>query len=161
MIRRDNNQVKKHTARNRCGQRGAVLMDAMIAMFVAVVIILSLLSALISAQVNAQLARENNAAYNSARQIIENIRLYRGASLTPGTYNKNDILSLGVVAELNKLVSADVNVNLSLWRDPVTAKQRNDVKLVKVTVSWRALGGTNALKSRTFVSLVTPEGVVK
>jgi hypothetical protein len=47
-------------------------------------------------------------------------------------------------------------MTIAQWKDPVTGVDRVPVKIVTVTVSWKALGGTNANKSRTLVCLVTP-----
>ncbi len=147
-----------HLRRRRAG---VTLIDGLIATFVMVLLLLGLTSLLMASRVNAKLATENNAAYNAARQVIENVRLHRGVPLAEKDYTEKDVRDLGAVPQIDSLVDPDIAMNVSPWKDPGATTARKKIKLVKVTVSWQALGGTNARKTRTFVSLVTPNGVVQ
>ncbi|MBC7805947.1 MAG: hypothetical protein H7145_07330 [Akkermansiaceae bacterium] len=139
------------------------MIDGLIATFVVAMLLLGLTSLLIASRVNAKVATENNAAYNAARQVIENVRIYRGVPLSTRDYTKADVLKMGVVPQIGDLANPDITMTLSPWQDPNTAKFLDTTKIVfiRVTITWSALGGTNVKKRRTFASLVSPDGVVQ
>jgi len=145
--------------RRRCG--GALLVDVLVAFFVVITMLLSMTALLIASRITARLSTENNAAYNAARQVIENIRLYEGGPLATGSYTNAQVLALGTVPQLTNLTNANVSMTLSRWQDPTTAQYRDPVKLVQVTVTWNTLGSIQTTKSRTLSSLVTPNGLVQ
>ncbi len=151
----------RHRSRGRRGIAGVTLIDGLIATFVMVMLLLGLTSLLLASRVNAKLSTENNAAYNAARQVIENVRLYRGDKLPAKPYTRAEILALGAVPQIENLSNPDLAMTIGNWNDPGTGAVRKSIKQVTVTVTWRALGGTNAKKTRTFVSLVTPGGIVQ
>jgi len=145
--------------RRRCA--GALLVDVLVALFVVITMLLSMTSILIASRITAKLSIENNAAYNAARQVIENVRLYEGGPLPTGSYTYTQVLALGTVPQVSNLTNADISMTISRWQDPVTAAYRDPVKQVQVTVTWNTLGSVQTTKSRTLTSLVTPNGLVQ
>jgi len=143
------------TRRVRRGRTAFLLLDTMLALFVAVLSLLAACSLVISGAAATDAARQNNVAYNCGRQVIENLRLRRGAVLANGPYP--DVTVFGPVPQLSYLrgggsgnpVTASMNV--STWNGPV--------KQVTVTVAWRAGDRGGQVRRRTVTALVGPKGV--
>jgi len=162
--------------RRRC--RGFLLMDAMLALGLATLTILAAASLIVSATSAADAARQNNIAYNAARQVVENLRQDQKARLTNGEYDSNASGTVpflfGPVPQLARLTrpsDADTaaagraHVSISDYYERVvsgnttTLVLRQPVKVITVTITWRsgARGGTP--RKRTLTTLVAPDGV--
>lgn len=125
----------------------------MLAIVIASMGTIACLSLSIASNMSRQAAVENNVAYNAARQILENTRLYKGGLLANGPYTQTNILSLGEVPQLNSLVNPSVSMTVSTWR--------TRVKYVKVTVSWTSNSTNYVKKSQVLVGLVTSKGLAE
>lgn len=132
---------------------GGVLVDTLLAIFIATIGTLACLSLTMASNVAQQSAVENNTAYNAARQILENTRVYKGALLSNGSYNQADILALGSVPQLASLTDPSVSMSIANWR--------TRVKQVKVTVSWTTNSATHMQKSQVLVGLLTAKGAAE
>jgi Tfp pilus assembly protein PilV len=130
-------------------QRGHILLDAMIAVFVGAVVLLGTVGAILSGVATAEAARQNNLACHCARQILENIRLRRGAVVADGDYA--DATTFGPVPQLARLRDGSASVRVLAWSAPV--------KSVIITVRWRAGQGGGAAKTRVLSALIGPKGV--
>lgn len=131
-----------------------LLLDTMLALSVAVLVLLASCSIVVSGAAAADAARQNNAAYNCGRQVIENLRLRRGAAVPNGPYP--DATVFGPVPQLAYLRGstgspAAASMSVTTWRGPV--------KQVAVTVTWRAGANGGRPRSRTTTALVGPKGV--
>ena len=125
-----------------------VLLDMMIALAVATLVLLSAFSLVIASVAALNVARQNAVAYNAARQITENVRLYKAAPLANGTYP--DVTVFGPVPQLAQLSGGAASLTIATYRGAV--------KSVTVSVSWRA-GERSKARQRAFVTLVAPQGV--
>lgn len=149
--------MPNHRPRRRSQRAAAaafLLLDTMLALSVAVLVMLAACSLVVSGAAAADAARQNNAAYNCARQVIENLRLRRGVSLPNGPYP--DATVFGPVPQLAYLRGgtgspAAASMSVSTWR--------GSVKQVTVTVTWRAGQDGGRTRSRTTTALVGPKGV--
>ena len=137
------------------------MVDVLIAVFVTALLLMALTSLMIAARVSAKAATENNAAYNAARQVMENVRRYDGSPLTVRDYTNADVLRLGDVPQAADLAQPTITMTLATWQDPATGVVRPQMKLISVVVTWQTRGTVAATKTRTFVSLVTAKGVVR
>jgi Tfp pilus assembly protein PilV len=144
------------TARRRRPVAAFLLIDTMIALFVATLVMLGACSLVVSGAAAADAARQNNAAYNCGRQVIENLRLRRAERpLADGAYP--DVTVFGPVPQLAYLRGdggsnpATASMNVSTWR--------GSVKQVTVTVTWRAGANAGRVRTRTTTALIGPKGV--
>jgi hypothetical protein len=134
--------------RKRRRIRGAMLLDAIIALFVAVTVMVSSTSLAVSALAGAEGSRQQNMATNAARQVFENLRTYKGAKILNGSYA--DATVFGSVPQLSQMASSSSSVIISTYR--------GTVKQAKVTVKWRA-GSTRRQREMSVTTLITPLGV--
>jgi len=132
-------------------QRGGyLLLESMVATFIGALVLMASISLVVTGAAAADSARQNNAAYNAARQVIENMRLRRGAQLVNNTYS--DATVFGPVPQLAYLRNAGTpSATVSTWR--------GSVKMVTVTITWRAGRGGGIARSRTVTSLISPKGI--
>ena len=117
------------TPRRRWG--GFLLLDVLIGLAVTSFVLLATISLLINAAGAADAAKQNTIAYNAARQVVENVRNYRGAPLAPGEYT--DVRAFGAVPQLDATATSgmkDARATMSI------RMYRNPVKLVTVEVRW-------------------------
>jgi Tfp pilus assembly protein PilV len=135
--------------RTRRRTQGFLLMEAMIAIFVGTLVLISAISLVTAGAVAAEAARQNNIATNCARQILENVRLRRGAMLVNGPYT--DATVFGPVPQLTELRGGSASLTISSWE--------YSVKSVVITVNWRAGEGGGKAKTRVISALVGPRGV--
>lgn len=130
---------------------GAFLLDAMIAMFVAISGLLACVSLFTSSFMAANGAQQNALAYNAARQVMENIRSSQGAAVATGT-NMDAAANFGPVPELAQMDHGSGSVTISNWSSD------NTVKCVAVTITWYDGHKTANFTSST---LIGPNGVVQ
>jgi len=117
-------------------------------------VLLATISLLINAAGAADAAKQNTIAYNAARQVVENVRNYRGAPLAPGEYT--DVRAFGAVPQLDATATSgmkDARATMSI------RMYRNPVKLVTVEVRWRSGERGGVQRSRTLSTLISPNGV--
>lgn len=136
-----NRTVRRH--------RGYLLLDAMIAIFVGSIVLISVVSMVVAGAVAAEGARQNNLASNCARQILENVRLRRGAVLSDGTYS--DASVFGPVPQLASLRGGSASVKIATWQ--------SSAKTVAITVNWRTGQRGGQTKTRVITGLIGPRGV--
>jgi Tfp pilus assembly protein PilV len=137
--------------RKRCrkSQTGALLLDVMIALLVAVLILLSCVALTMASSSAADAARQNNVAAHAGRQILENLRAARRAGLATGTYA--DATIFGPVPQLARLSGGRASVTVSPFRGAL--------KQAVITVRWEA-GGRRMPRFQTLAALVGSEGVI-
>jgi hypothetical protein len=119
-------------------------------------VLLSACQMVITTAVSSVSARQNTLAYNAARAVLENIRLYQGTTLANGTYA--DARSFGPVPQLAALPEAGVSATIATYRTAPTAT----VKIVTITVRWngtQTTRGSGMRKTRKLTVLVSPKGV--
>jgi type II secretory pathway pseudopilin PulG len=129
--------------------RGFLMLEMTFALAIAVFVILSALSFMISAAAASNVARQNTIAYNAARQVVENVRLYKGAKLANNSYS--NVTVFGPVPQLAQLTGGAASMTIATWRAPI--------KQVTVNVTWRAGDKGGKARSKTLVALVSPKGV--
>lgn len=134
---------------NKRGKRGMLLLDTLLALTVGVFVILAAYSLTITTAASGNAAKQNNLAYNAARQAIENVRQYKGARITDNVYL--DPTLFGPIPQLAELPGSSGTMTISTYRKPV--------KRVSVTISWQGRGAKSMLKQRTVVTLVAPKGI--
>jgi Tfp pilus assembly protein PilV len=139
--------MQKGRARHR--KRGYLLVEAMIAVFVGTLVLISTISLVTAGAVAAEAARQNNLAVNGARQILENIRLRRGAMVINGSYA--DATVFGPAPQIAALRDGSASLTISTWE--------YSVKSVVITVKWRAGEGGGKVRTRVVSALVGPRGV--
>jgi Tfp pilus assembly protein PilV len=130
-------------------QSGALLLDVMIALLVAVLILLSCVALTMASSSAADAARQNNVATNAGRQILENLRTARRAGLATGIYADASIF--GPVPQLARLSGGRASVTVSPFRGAL--------KQAVITVRWEA-GGNRVPRFQTLTALIGPEGVM-
>ena len=134
-------------SRRRC--QGFLMLEMTFAMAIAIFVILSALGFMISAAAASNVSRQNTIAYNAARQVVENVRIYKGAKLTSNSYS--NVTVFGPVPQLSQLNEGAASMTIATWRAPI--------KQVTVTVTWRAGDKGGMPRSKTLVALVSPKGV--
>jgi type II secretory pathway pseudopilin PulG len=135
--------------RRRRRSHGFLMLEVTFALAIAVFVILSALGFMISAAAASNVARQNTIAYNAARQVVENVRLYKGAKLANNSYP--NVTVFGPVPQLAELNSGAASMTIAAWRAPI--------KQVTVTVTWKAGDRGGKPRSKTLVALVSPKGV--
>jgi type II secretory pathway pseudopilin PulG len=130
-------------------RRGFLLLDTLLALMTAVMLIVYSLSLMMTAASGADAAKQSVIAYNAARQVVENLRLRKGAGLYDGTY---DATVFGPMPQLSLLNggAATVKISDSGWS--------GTVKMAQVSVNWHS-GGRSQPKSRTLTAIFTSGGV--
>lgn len=123
-------------------------MDALIALFIAVLILVASTSLTVAALAGAEGSRQQSLATNAARQVLENLRTYKGARIPNGTYA--DATVFGSVPQLAEMTNSSASVTLTTFR--------GNVQQAKVTVQWRA-GNTRRVRDLSVTTLITPQGV--
>lgn len=127
-----------------------LLLDAMLALIVGVFVILAAYSLTITLTASGNAAKQNNLAYNAARQVIENVRHYKAAPLANNVYP--DPTVFGPIPQLAELPGSNASVSISTYRKPL--------KRVSVTITWEGRGNSKSLlKQRTLVTLIGPKGM--
>jgi hypothetical protein len=157
--------------RRRSG--GALLLDAMLTLVASTLILLASAALIIGATSSADAARRNNVGYNAARQVIENIRQNKQAAITVGEYDTDlggaTPVLFGPVPQLSELVGGAAHVSVTDYYERVTTTvggvptvqlvARKPVKVVTVTVTWRAGARGGSPRKRVLTTLVGPGGV--
>jgi Tfp pilus assembly protein PilV len=138
--------VSRRKCRNH--QAAALLIDVMIALFIGTLVMLSCIALTMTASAASDAARQNNLATNAGRQVLENLRAYKGATVANGTYA--DATVFGVVPQLARLSNGRAAVTISPYRAAL--------KQVVVTVRWES-GGRRLSRFQTVATLIGPEGV--
>ena len=137
-------------SRRRSRVAGAILLDAMLALTMGTTLLLATSSVLAGAASANDAAAQNISAYNSARQVVENLRLFKAAKLTNGTYT--DATKFGAIPQLSRLTQGSASVVISSPRSGVSLKQAN------ITITWVA-GQPAHARSRTITALFTKNGI--
>ncbi len=133
--------------RLRGTRRGFLLLDAVLALTLAVLLILYGLSLMMTTASASDAAQQTTVAYNAARQAIENVRSFHGAKLANGKYSN---AALGPLPQLAQLGGGSASMTVEDYRNPV--------KRVRVVIDWYA-GGRAQPRSITLTTLVGPGGV--
>jgi type II secretory pathway pseudopilin PulG len=131
----------------------------LIAVAITTFILLSSVALLASASSAADAARQNTVAYNAARQVIENIRQYRGAPLPASTTQVYSLEQFGPVPQLQQLTSQRGGAGAT--GELRILPYRDTVKMVTVRVVWRSGDRGGKLRERTLTTLIAPEGVAR
>ena len=92
-------------------------------------------------------AQENLLASQCARQVVENVRLVKGAKVAVGTYT--DATNLGPIPQLARLNASHASVNVSTYSG-------DSLQLV-ITLDWRSRV-SRATRTTTFTAVVAPDG---
>jgi hypothetical protein len=95
-------------------------------------------------------AQQNVTAYNAARQVVENLRTFKSATIKNNTYT--DVTVFGAVPQLAQLNNATATLVVS------SPKSGSSLKRAIVTINWKA-GDRSLSKSRTLVALFMKNGV--
>ena len=125
-----------------------MLLEVMVSLIIATLVIMSGLSLLMTASSGIDLALQNTIAANAARQVVENVRFYKGQTVPVGTYM--DAQQFGAIPQLSNLNNGAASVYVVSWRPQVVQ--------VAVTVRWNS-GGRSLARSKTLSTLVTNDGV--
>jgi Tfp pilus assembly protein PilV len=140
--------IKMAPYRKRRRVAGAMLLDALIALFVAVTVMTASTSLTVSALAAAESSRKQSVAVNAARQVFENLRSYKGAKIENGTYA--DATVFGSVPQLSQMAQGTASVVISTYR--------TTVKQAKVTIRWRT-GSRRRQREMSVTTLITGQGV--
>lgn len=127
---------------------GAMLLDSVVALFVATTVLTASSSLAISALAAAETSRQQSIATNAARQVIENLRAYKGAKIENGTYP--DASVFGAIPQLSRMSYASAAVVVSTYR--------TTVKQAKVTVRWKT-GNLRRQREMSVTTLLSAQGV--
>ncbi len=135
-------------------QRGAILLDVLIALLMGTLLAFAVCNLMVSASRAGTTARENDVATTALRQIVENIRQYKGAVVVNNTYS--DATVFGSVPQLAQMPPGTIT-NVRVFSYRTTLKQ------VVATVTWRGAGTTQTgvLRRRTLTVLLAPRGVTQ
>jgi hypothetical protein len=136
----------RNSARHQ--QRGHLLLDTMVGIFVGSTVLMGTVSLVITGSVAAAGARQNTVATNAARQILENVRMRRSAVLADGTYA--DATVFGPVPQLAALRGGSASVRVATWQATI--------KSVVVTVTWRSGQRGGQTKTQVVTGLIGPRG---
>lgn len=147
-MKREKNRRFGSRMLHRRGRTGSLLIDVMIALFVGTLVILSCVALTMASSSAADAARQNNLATNAGRQVLENLRAYKGAGFASGTYA--DATVFGAVPQLARLGNGRASVTINTHRDAL--------KHVSVTVRWEA-GANRMPRFQHVATLMGPEGV--
>lgn len=150
--KRESRQGRIPFCLRRRWQRGAILIDVMLALVMGVFIALAACGLMASATGTATATRENDLACNAARQVIENVRHFRGAAVADNAYA--DATIFGPVPQLARLPAGAVaSVRVAAYR--------GTLKQVVATVTWKGArtGGVGLPRQRVLTALVAPRGV--
>jgi len=124
------------------------MLDTVIATAGGAALILSTTAVLMAANSANDAATQNVAAYNAARQVVENLRIYKAAYIANNTYN--DATVFGSIPQLTQLSGGQASVKIT--------SPRGILKQAVVTISWRA-GGRSIQRSRKLTALFAANGV--
>jgi hypothetical protein len=140
--------MRKRRDRRR-GKTAMAMVDAVIAVAVGAAMILAVTAVLIAANSANDVAQQNITAYNAARQVVENLRTFKGAAMAK-TANSGatyvDATSYGPVPQLTQLSNGTVQVRILAPRTGSSLRQA----VIKVT--WTAgdrRRGQGAVSSKT------------
>ena len=140
-------KIKKYPKR---GQQAVMIFDALMGIFLLMMVFCAMLSAMITGIQSGRRGREHLAASLAARQVVENIRSFRGAGITDGTYS--DATTLGAVPQLSRLNQGTASATILAW----SGRAHQAV----ITVNWYSVPGKRAL-SQTFTTLICSDGVAE
>lgn len=127
---------------------GIALLDSLVALGLAILVLLAFLQLLITAYATSMTMTDSTVAYNAARQIIENVRTYKGAPFATGNYNAT---AFGAVPQLASLRDGTAGINI--------ATQDASVKKVSIRITWKV--GVRGGSTRTYdaVALISSNGI--
>lgn len=149
---------KEHAAnrRRRRAKRGMILLDVLMALLLTALVFLATVRVLMRAAAAADGARQNAIAVQCARQVLENVRLYKMPQVSTGTYSatysSTNLTAMGLVPQLAQLNQGAATLVVSTYAG------RPAIKQAVVIVQWRA-GNDTAVKSRTLTALLCSGGV--
>lgn len=131
-----------------------MLIDLMIALTLGLVVMMATCSLMVSATGVGTTTRENDIAYNAARQVLENVRQYKGAVVVDNTYT--DATVFGSVPQL-ALLSSSATASVKV------ATYRGTMKQVTATVTWKGAttDRTGLSRSRKLSALIAPRGITR
>ena len=133
-------------------QRGVVLFDAMMSLFIGTAVIIAGISLALAATRTAEAARQSNLGYGAARQILENMR---GGDVSKIVLGKNlSVTPYGLVPQLSELPSATATVSVAVVSDSGLVTYAKNVTAI---VAWHPAGGVT--KTRTMSTRISPNGV--
>lgn len=125
-----------------------MLLETCVALFVAVCISIPIISLMMASATAVNSSQQTTLAVNAARQVVENVRVYKGGVIADGSYT--DASVFGAVPQLTEMNHGSASLYVSSYS--------TNVKLVSVTVKWTS-GGRGALRSRTVTTLITSGGI--
>jgi len=141
-------------SKRRRGAAGMAILDTLLATSVGAIVILATTALLMAANAANDAAAQDVAAYNAARQIVENLRVMKAAKFNNvSNYNAT---SFGPVPQLSLLNNGSATVTIADWKSGSTVKQ------AFITVNWRTLGSgktTTMNRSRQLTALFSKNGV--
>ena len=124
-----------------------MLLDALLGMMIGLFALVMVLPLVITTIAASDAGQQNATAYAATRQIIENIRTYKGDSFNNGTYNAT---AFGEVPQLADLKNPSTTLAISTYS--------GSIRRVWIRITWRA--GSRGGTTRNFdaVALVSPRG---
>lgn len=128
-------------------QRGLSLIEVLVAFSIFTLVMgVVVVGALAGAGAEGR-AQENILASQCARQVVENVRLVKGAKVASGTYT--DATNLGPIPQLARLNASHASVDVSTYSG-------DSLQLV-ITLDWRSRV-SRATRTTTFTAVVAPDG---
>lgn len=134
--------------RFRGRRRGFLLLDALLGMMIGLFALVMILPLVIATIASSDVGQENATAYGATRQIIENIRMYKGDSFVTGSYNAT---AFGDVPQLNDLKNPTSSVTVSTYSGAI--------RRVFIRITWRAGAQGGTTRNFEAVALISPRGV--
>jgi hypothetical protein len=113
---------------HRRGQSGALLLDALLGLTLVVVVIMTCVALSISSLAAHEVAKQQNIATNAARKVVENLRSFKQAAISPGTYS--DASAFGSIPQLQLLTAGTAGLKVT--------SVRGTLKMAVVTVRWQS-----------------------
>lgn len=154
-------QQQRQKRRLRTGTRGFMLADALIAVVIGALLTLSAVTVLSAASRAANSARQSVVAYNAARQVIENLRVFKASRLIDGTYGPytNRETPFGLVPQLGAVGQSAATRPLNAGTVSFTVStRRNNLRSVRVTVTYNTDVPVKTV-TRVLPALLVPDGV--
>jgi Tfp pilus assembly protein PilV len=126
---------------------GVMLLDALLALTLAVVIIMACIALSISSLAAHEVAKQQNIATNAARKVVENLRAFKQTAVSPGEYP--DASAFGSVPQLELLTTGTAGLSIT--------RVRGTLKLAVVTVRWQS-GIPRRMQSLSIATYMAKEG---
>jgi hypothetical protein len=127
-----------------------MIVDAIVGMLLLTLAFGAIISTMVVGIKSGRRGREYQNAGLAARQVVENVRSFRGGQVAVGTYQ--DARTLGAVPQLDNLQSATVSASVTTF----STRSRQ----VVVVVSWYSTPGNRTVTEK-FTTLFSADGVTK